>query len=304
MIRKRPPIRPKDLELLGASASLSQAQHIAVLPVAELTPGRHQPRRTFDDAALTALAQSLQEQGVLQPLLIRPVEGGHEIVAGERRWRAAQIAGLTEVPVIVRTLTDEEARAAALIENLQRENLNVIDEVDAKLDLVALALGLDREGARARLLELRAQQAGADHETLTRLFTPLSETWESFAKNKLRILGWPEAVLCAMRDQGLPFTHAGVIAAAPAEHHSALLQLAGGGASRAELQAEVARLKAKAAQAPAPYMQRALEVSRRLGSRRLLGSLKPLEARALERWLDKMPESVRQLLEGAEGTEK
>ena len=104
------------------------------LPVASLRPNGHQPRQRFADAALQTLADSIKREGVMQPLVVRPTPGGttpYEIVAGERRWRAAQLAGVLVVPVVVKTLTDEESAAWALIENLQREDLNPIEKAEA-----------------------------------------------------------------------------------------------------------------------------------------------------------------------------
>jgi len=104
------------------------------LPVGALQPGRYQPRQQLTEDGLGELAQSIREQGVLQPLVVRPVADtgadgvSHEIVAGERRWRAAQMAGLADVPVVVRELDDQSALAVALIENLQREDLNPVDQ--------------------------------------------------------------------------------------------------------------------------------------------------------------------------------
>jgi ParB family chromosome partitioning protein len=296
--RKRPTNPRGDInDLLGASAQLARApQPGHTLAVAELRPGAHQPRRVFDEAGLADLARSINEQGVLQPLLVRPVEGGHEIVAGERRWRAAQLAGLNEVPVIIREMTDREAQAAALVENLQRENLNIIDEVDGKLDLIGLALGLSREEARARLIQLIKEEPGDDHTALDALFGPLRETWASFAKNKIRILNWPPAVVEAMR-QGLPYTHAAVIVSAPDEQHVRLIALAAEGHSRSELRDEVEKLKATTPKGKAP-VHRALQVGKGLGSRRLLARLEPADLKALDRWLDKMPPGVRAILEG------
>ena len=297
MTRKRPTNPRGDIDaLLGASAQLARAPQAAqTLTVAQLRPGAHQPRRLFDEAGLADLARSIAEQGVLQPLLVRPVGEGHEIVAGERRWRAAQLAGLHEVPVIIRDLTDREAQAAALVENLQRENLNIIDEVDGKLDLIGLTLGLSREDARARLIQLLKEEPGADHTALDTLFGPLRETWASFAKNKVRILNWPPAVVEAMR-QGLPYTHAAVIVSAPEEQHARLIALAAEGKSRSELREEVERLKETTPRGEAP-MHRALRIGKSLGSRRLLARLGPAELRALDRWLDKMPPGVRAILQ-------
>lgn len=126
-----------------------------VLPIEELRPGSAQPRTTFDDAKLDELAQSIRELGILEPILVRKGEGsGYEIVAGERRWRAAQRAGLKEVPVFVRELGEQEALEAALVENLQREDLNpietaravqrLLDEHGHTQETVATRLGKDR----------------------------------------------------------------------------------------------------------------------------------------------------------------
>ncbi len=100
-----------------------------VLPVSEIEPNRSQPRRDFDEESLRELADSIAAHGVLQPLLVRPLaEGGYQLVAGERRWRASRMAGLFEVPVIIREMTDSEMMQIAMIENLQRENLNPVEE--------------------------------------------------------------------------------------------------------------------------------------------------------------------------------
>ncbi|MEI7443933.1 MAG: ParB/RepB/Spo0J family partition protein [Burkholderiales bacterium] len=102
------------------------------LPVALLQAGRYQPRTRMDEAALQELAASIRVHGVMQPIVVRPVGGGrHEIIAGERRFRAAQLAGLAEVPVIVREVDDQSALAMALIENIQREDLNPLEEAQA-----------------------------------------------------------------------------------------------------------------------------------------------------------------------------
>ncbi len=99
------------------------------LKIAEIEPNHNQPRREFDEKTLAELADSIREHGLIQPILVRPlISGGYQIVAGERRYRASRMAGLTEVPVTIRELTDEETMELALIENLQRENLNPLEE--------------------------------------------------------------------------------------------------------------------------------------------------------------------------------
>ena len=99
------------------------------LPINEIIPNREQPRKTFDETSLAELAESIKQHGVLQPLLVRPLAaGGYQLVAGERRWRACRMAGLTQVPVVIKDLTDTETMEIAIIENLQREDLNPIEE--------------------------------------------------------------------------------------------------------------------------------------------------------------------------------
>lgn len=117
--------------LLGsdASATTTDSSNLTTLAVGLLQPGRYQPRTRMDAGSLEELAASIRAQGLMQPIIVRPVGAGrHEIIAGERRWRAAQIAELTEVPVIVREIPDEAALAMSLIENIQREDLNPLEE--------------------------------------------------------------------------------------------------------------------------------------------------------------------------------
>ncbi len=106
----------------------SAAEVFRVLPIERLQRGRYQPRTHMAPEALNELAESIRAQGVVQPILVRPLNEGFEIIAGERRWRAAQLAGLSEVPVIVRDIPDQAAMAVALIENIQREGLSPIEE--------------------------------------------------------------------------------------------------------------------------------------------------------------------------------
>lgn len=107
------------------------------LPISEIIPNKEQPRKTFDEAALSELAESIKQHGVLQPLLVRPLaDGGYQLVAGERRWRASRMAGLREIPVVVKELTDTETMEIAIIENLQREDLNPIEEAEGLQALI------------------------------------------------------------------------------------------------------------------------------------------------------------------------
>lgn len=127
----------KGLEALFADNAVDESDAAVQLKINEIEPNRNQPRKEFDDAALAELADSIAQHGVLQPLLVRPMVGnGYQLVAGERRWRAARMAGLTEVPVVIRTMSDQEMMELALIENLQREDLNAWEEAEGYRQLM------------------------------------------------------------------------------------------------------------------------------------------------------------------------
>jgi ParB family chromosome partitioning protein len=154
---------------------------------ARIKPSPWQPRRHFDRQALSELAQSITAHGVLEPLLVRKVEDGYELIAGERRWRAAGEAGLTQVPVIVVEATDHQALELALIENLQREDLNVIEEAEG-YRLLADKFGLTQEEIAQRVNKARASVA-----------------------NALRLLGLPEEVRKFIAEGLLSSGHAKVL---------------------------------------------------------------------------------------------
>ena len=141
----------KGLEALFAENAVEEQGKTVSLRIAEIEPNRaQQPRKQFDEDALAELAASIAQHGVLQPLLVRPLSGGnYQLVAGERRWRASRMAGLTEVPVVVREMTDQEAAELALIENLQREHLNPMEEAlgfQTLMENYGLSAGRNRAG--------------------------------------------------------------------------------------------------------------------------------------------------------------
>ncbi|MBR5708656.1 MAG: ParB/RepB/Spo0J family partition protein [Oscillospiraceae bacterium] len=131
------------------------------LGINEIEPNRAQPRKTFDEQALSELAQSIAEHGVIQPLLVRPLtDGSYQLIAGERRWRASRMAGLTEVPVVIREMSDSEAMELALVENLQREDLNPIEEARG-FQLLMETYALTQEQAAKRVGKSRPAVANA-----------------------------------------------------------------------------------------------------------------------------------------------
>lgn len=146
----------------GSAQQRAAKEPPASLPLAALVANPAQPRRAFAEEALAELADSIRQQGIIQPLLVRPLPGTHrfQIVAGERRWRAAAKAGLAEVPVYVRDMDEQEAMAAALIENLQREDLNPVEEAQA-LNALRETLNITQEELAARLGRSRPAVANA-----------------------------------------------------------------------------------------------------------------------------------------------
>ena len=154
----------RGLELLmGSSSGEADLVH---LPIGSIVPSRLQPRRRFDETALAALTESIRTQGVVQPVLVRPTGGGYELIAGERRWRAAQAAGLATVPAVVRDDGDTDALLLALVENVAREDLSpveeargyvaLLEEFDLELGEIATKVGRSKPSVsnRMRLLEL------------------------------------------------------------------------------------------------------------------------------------------------------
>ena len=132
MVRPKGLGRGLDALLAGSDDTATSGESLQTLSLDRVRPGKYQPRSKMDAASLAELALSIKEQGVMQPILVRPVEGGSfEIVAGERRWRAAQQAGLREIPALVKNVPDQSALAVALIENIQREDLNPLEEAEA-----------------------------------------------------------------------------------------------------------------------------------------------------------------------------
>lgn len=164
-------------QLSGSSA--------VMLKLNDIEPNRDQPRKSFDEDALRELADSITRHGVIQPLLVRPLsDGGYQLVAGERRWRASRLAGLTEIPAVIKDMSDGEAMELALIENLQREDLNPIEEAQGIQQLID-AYGLTQDEAAEKIGKSRSAIA-----------------------NTLRLLNLPKKLLELVEDGTLSAGHA------------------------------------------------------------------------------------------------
>ena len=176
-----------------AAPSFEADTRIETLPLREIEPDPGQPRKTFDDETLAELSASIAEHGLLQPIAVRPKpSGGYLIVAGERRWRASRMAGLTEVPVIVKDVTDEQAMELALVENLQREDLDPVEEAAGIRELMTRC-DLTQEQAARKLGKSRSALA-----------------------NSLRLLSLPETVLELLKSGFITIGHAKVVLGLPA----------------------------------------------------------------------------------------
>ena len=175
----------RGLDALLSGGKSEKDEVLRDLNVALLKPGRYQPRSHMDEASLNDLAASIKAQGIMQPILVRQLaDSSYEIIAGERRWRAAQIAGLTHVPVLVRSVPDNAALAMALIENIQRENLNPLEE----------AIGLQRLIDEFKMThQVAAEAVGRSR---------------SAASNLLRLLKLPQAVQSMLMENKLDMGHA------------------------------------------------------------------------------------------------
>ncbi|PSB35631.1 ParB/RepB/Spo0J family partition protein [Stenomitos frigidus] len=193
------------------------------LPLTSICLPAQQPRRYFDPEKLEQLTLSVKEHGILEPVLVRPVEGKpdqYELVAGERRYRAAQQLKLTEIPVVIRHLSDTEALQLALVENLQREDLNPVEETEGILQLLSIQLNRavsDLPPLLHRLQHERKKSANnvvgnSEIEAIESVFTGLGlMSWESFVNHRLPLLNLPDNVLEALRQGKLAYTKAQTI---------------------------------------------------------------------------------------------
>lgn len=169
----------KGLGALIPEVEEAEGRRLFYCGIEEIRPHRSQPRKNFDESKLLELAETIKEKGILDPLMVRRINGGYELIAGERRWRAAQKAGLKEVPVIVREADDREVLEISLIENLQREDLNPVEEAEGFRNLIE-KFGISHEEASRRV--------GKDRTTITnalRLLNLSSEIKNHLIQNRI-----------------------------------------------------------------------------------------------------------------------
>ena len=239
-----------------AAPSLETGDGVRTVPLREIEPDPGQPRKTFNQDSLAELAASIGEHGLLQPIAVRPQPmGGYRIVAGERRWRACRMAGLTEVPVVIRDVSDQEAMELALVENLQREDLDPVEEACGIRELMDRC-GLTQEQAAQRLGKSRSALA-----------------------NSLRLLGLPPEALELLRSGALTAGHAKAILGLPTPELQVQAAKLIAGHSLNVRQAEalcrkLAKDAKQAGQAPAPELppRPALPVEVEESLRQALGS--------------------------------
>ena len=218
--------KPYSRQLKGIDAYIGETAltpNSAFIPIEKIKLSSLQPRRYFAPDKLEQLTLSVKEHGILEPLLVRPLKDDrYELVAGERRFRAATTASLTEVPVVVKELNDSEALQIALVENLQREDLNPVEETEGILQLLALKLELETTEIISLLYQMQNATAGkitdnvisnSKIKSVNKVFTGLGKmNRESFTANRLPLLRLPEDVLEALRTGKIEYTKAKAIA--------------------------------------------------------------------------------------------
>lgn len=219
----RPPSERSRLKNVALFSEVEDSSITNTLPLEKITLPQAQPRRYFDKAAMQSLVESIKRDGILQPLLVRPVGEKYSVVAGERRYFAAQEAGLTEVPVTIRELTDEQAVQYALVENLQREDLNPVEETSGILQLLAINLKCPAAEIQSLLYRMQKEAKGKtvahnvmgqpEAETVQAVFDSLGRmSWDSFATNRLPLLNLPSNILSALGSGRIEYTKAKEIA--------------------------------------------------------------------------------------------
>lgn len=229
--------KPYTSQLKGVATllgELPQSTGSVFIAIDDLVPSRTQPRNYFDPDKQQQLVESVKRHGILEPLLVRPLtDGKHEIVAGERRYRAAIDAQVTQIPVVIKELNDEQALQLALIENLQRVDLNPVEETEGILTLLSLHLQQEVEEVVRLLYRMQNELKGKVTQNV--LGNPLGEkivevfqslgtiTWESFISSRLALLKLPSEILLALKEGKIAYTKAQAIAKVKNEQQRKIL---------------------------------------------------------------------------------
>ena len=195
-----------------------QKQSNRTLPISKISLIRQQPRRYFDPVKMQELTQSVKKNGILEPLLVRPLDkDNYELVAGERRLRAAKEAQLEKVPVVIREMDEHQAFQVALVENLQREDLNPLEQAEGIVGLLAIALERENDEIPSLLYKMHNEAKGkitpsvwgnSEGDAVVEVFESLGLNWKTFVKTRLPLLKLPSDLLEALRQGKIEYTKA------------------------------------------------------------------------------------------------
>lgn len=259
-----------------------------------------QPRRYFDPQKLEQLTQSVKAHGILENLLVRPLkgkEGLYELVAGERRYRAAIAAESTEVPVTILNLSDEEALSITLVENLQREDLNPVEETEGVVTLLGIELKKSPEAVTSLLHRMDNEQKGkvtnnvignAEKQKIESVFASLGQNWQSFVNNRLPLLKLPEEILEVLRQGKIAYTKARAIAKIKdkQQRKNLIEEAVTQNLSLAQIKEKIKALSTEDNYAPSPSTQ-VKSITSRL-NRSKLWEKNPKKWKQVQNWLQKI----------------
>jgi len=216
-------LKLRNVVLFDENDSPSNSTTPNVIPISKIVLPNQQPRRYFNPEKMITLVESVRQHGILEPILLRSLDNNsYELVAGERRYRAAKEVGLDEIPAVVRQMTPDEALQIALVENLQREDINPVEETEAILQLLVLKLNLPIDEVSAQLYRMRHIARGEIgqnvltspeyDEAIVSVFSSLGFKWESFITSRLPLLKLPSEILDVLRQGRIEYTKAQAIA--------------------------------------------------------------------------------------------
>ena len=216
-------LKLRNVVLFDENDSASNSTTPNTIPISKIVLPNQQSRRYFNPEKMMTLVESVRQHGILEPILLRSLDNNtYELVAGERRYRAAKEVGLDEIPAVVRQMTPDEALQIALVENLQREDINPVEETEAILQLLVLKLNLPVDEVTAQLYRMRHITRGEIgqnvltsseyEEAIVSVFSSLGFKWESFITSRLPLLKLPSEILDVLRQGRIEYTKAQAIA--------------------------------------------------------------------------------------------